>query len=336
MTWTRPLLLFAAPVAVVLLLWLHRVRWGRVRRLLSALGGAAGSRPGRGHRVPVLVAAGCLGLALAGPVGPGPAPAPESARPDVQGAAATVVAAAGAVDVVLAVDVSRSMGALDGAPDRASAARMAALRVATLEGISRVGLVAFAAAAHLLVPPTGDRGLVLLHLDGLTPDALTAQGTDLAAALQAAVDALPPAELGRRRAVVLISDGEGFQEDNALAAAAARAGREAVAVHAVVVGTPEGAQVPGRAGQSTRARPEVLRRVARETGGLAASAAGGEVSALLAELGGAQAAPGLRGGAGRSGEGARGLHLAPALALVALLALLGDAARTGGIRRRVS
>jgi Ca-activated chloride channel family protein len=214
---------------------------------------------------------------------------------------------------------------------------MAALRIATLEGVSRVGLVAFAAAAHLLVPPTVDRGLVLLHLDGLTPDALTAQGTDLASALRAAVEALPPAEAGRRRAVVLITDGEGFQGDNPLEAASVRAEREGVAVHAVVVGTPGGARVPGRAGETTRARPDALRRVARETGGLTASAAaGGEVSALLAALGGAQAAPGLRGGVGRSGEDAPGPHLAPALALVALLALLGQTAQTGGPLRRAS
>lgn len=341
MTWTHPVLLAAAPLALAVLFWLQRARGARVRRLFVALGGSPERAAERSGRLPALLAAGCVGLGLAGPVLSEPGLPPEGSRSDgtdVAPARASASAPApvpGGVEVVLAVDVSRSMAALDGAPDRISAARMAALRVATLEAISRVGLVAFAAAPHLLVPPTADRGLVLLHLDGLTPDALTAQGTDLAAALESALDALVPAGSGTTRAVVLVSDGEGFQDQGTLDAALARAGRERVAVHTVAVGSAEGAPVPGRPGETTRAQPEALGRIARGTGGMAA-VAGGEVAPLLADVGRAREAPGPNGLAGPTGGDVTGRHLAPGLALVALLALLADLARGGGGRRRAA
>lgn len=312
MTLQHPWVLLAAPLVAALLVTWDTLRRRRVGRLAEAVGMRSGL-PRASVRTALAVAAGVLAvLALAGPG------VRVSSRPGDGGSPD----GSGVLDLVLAVDVSRSMAADDGAPHRAAAARLAATRLATLPGAARVGLVAFASRAHLLVPPTGDRGLVQVHLDGLEPEAFTAQGTDLAAGLEAALDAAAGAGGASARAVILVSDGEGFEAGTALPAALARAGREGVPVHTVMVGTPAGAPVPGAPGETTRARPEVMERIAAATGGRSARASEGvEMAALVEALeGGEGARPGQAPGS------APLVHLAPALALLAALALVAEGA----------
>lgn len=282
MTWAHPLLLPGAAAAALLVIVLDRARGARLRRLGVALGETRPRPADTAGTLLTAAAAFLVGIALAGPARAAP-PTPDSAPVEESDVAA------GAPDVILLLDVSRSMAAADARPDRSREARRAALRLLTSGGVGRVGLVVFAAEAYLLAPPTADRGLVILHLEGADPGAATAQGSDLAAGLAGALDALALAPPGADRTavpgvIVLFSDGEGFQEEEELRTVLGRARRSGVVVHGVRVGTEEGAPIPGVSGSPvTRAGPATLDRIARATGGRSLSAGDG---AALVGLGG--------------------------------------------------
>ena len=300
MTWGAPEWLWLIPLAWVVAGVSEARRERRRRALFRALGVPVDAALTGARFALVLLALSSLGVALAAPAGPA-SPVP----------ATTAEAGGRGKDVILLMDVSRSMAARDVSPDRGSLGRMAALRVAT-GAEARVGVAAFAADAHLLVPPTEDRGLVALYAEALDPAMVTGQGSDLAGALEVSVSALP--EGGT---VVLISDGEGFQDDGPLGEALTDARRRGVVVHTVRVGTEVGATVPGvLTGGHTRARPELLRRIADATGGVAVDGDdGGAVGELVARL---------SRGAGPASPGPGAPWPVSWLAAVALILLLGE------------
>lgn len=189
-------------------------------------------------------------------------------------------------DVVLAIDVSRSMAAEDAIPDRLGVATETArslVRALGREPGERVGIVAFAGAAVPRCPLTENLGAALEVLDSLEPGSVEPGGSDLAAALEASLSLLdgdrPEPEGGR--AVVVVSDGE--FHDEGWRTVLARVNAQHIVVHGVAVGDPDrGHEIPvrrpGGRGESvplrhrgevvlTRRRDEVLRAVAAETGG---------------------------------------------------------------------
>lgn len=280
MSWMQPALLWLVVPAWGIVAAVDAWRARRRRILLLALGAQAPAWPGAAGTVLVLVALTLVIAALAGPARPAPTPG---------------AAGAGGGEVVLVLDVSRSMATQDVAPDRSAVARLAAARVASeLEG-ARVGIVAFAARAHVLAVPTGDLGLVLQYAASLGPDAVTLQGTDLACALSVAVEQLTR-DPRRTRAgtVVLLSDGEGFEDPEALTAAVSAARRAGVVVHTVLAGTAEGGSVPGApTGGRSSARPGLMARIASETGGRHTDGRDGRALAALAEALQGASAPAL-------------------------------------------
>ncbi len=169
--------------------------------------------------------------------------------------------------VILAVDVSLSMGAKDVAPSRIGAAQDAVRRFAELAPDNlRIGLVAFAGTALPVVAPTDDRATLVDAVERLG----LGQGTAVGEAIFTALDqlrletdangVLPPS------ALVVLSDGETtVGRSEAEAAAAAR--RIGVPVYTIAFGTPAGTVyvqdrlVPVPVNQGS------LRQVAEETGG---------------------------------------------------------------------
>ncbi|WP_229073564.1 VWA domain-containing protein [Actinoplanes sp. DH11] len=111
--------------------------------------------------------------------------------------------------VMLAIDVSLSMQADDVAPSRIEAAQEAAKAfVNELPASYNLGLVSFAKAANVLVPPSKDRSAVVSAIDGLTLAEATATGEAVFTSLDAirsvpsdGADGAPPAR------IVLLSDG---------------------------------------------------------------------------------------------------------------------------------
>jgi len=182
-------------------------------------------------------------------------------------------------DIVVAVDLSRSMLAEDVSPNRLDRARLAILRLlGRLDG-DRIGLVAFAADAFVQSPLTIDYGAAAMFLRAMQPDLMPVQGTDLGEAMRVSLDAL---DQGARedRVLVIVTDGE--DHEGSMDEQLERAARSGVTVHTVGIGSAEGVPVPDVDDQgrqrgfrrdadgnvvTTRLDETTLRRIAEETGG---------------------------------------------------------------------
>jgi Ca-activated chloride channel family protein len=152
-------------------------------------------------------------------------------------------------DVVIAMDVSRSMMAPDVAPTRLQRAKLLAEDLVSELGSDRIGLVAFAGSAFLQAPLTLDHGAVLSALDELDTDLIPKGGTNLAAAIRASEEAFTKAE-GFSRAIIIISDGEELDADGL--AAARDAATDGVRIFTVGVGSSEGSEIPLAPGEFVR------------------------------------------------------------------------------------
>ena len=150
------------------------------------------------------------------------------------------------VNIIIALDCSRSMLAKDIQPDRLDRAKREIYDLlAMLEG-DRVGLVAFSGTAFLQGPLTIDYQAFNLFLEVLTPDYLPAGGTDLAGALRTAQGAFDPRATSEK-AVILITDGENTGPDDPLQVArdAQKAG---IKLFCIGVGSNDGVPVPAAEG----------------------------------------------------------------------------------------
>jgi Ca-activated chloride channel homolog len=145
------------------------------------------------------------------------------------------------IDILFAVDTSRSMLAEDLTPTRLERARLGIIDfVARLEG-DRVGLIPFAGSAFALCPLTLDYEAFRESLQALDTDLIPRQGTDLASAIKEASRLFD--ETGNNhRVLVLLTDGEDLQGD--VIAAAKDAAKKGMAIYTVGVGSPEGATMP--------------------------------------------------------------------------------------------
>lgn len=181
-------------------------------------------------------------------------------------------------DVLVAVDLSRSMLAQDVTPSRLDRARLAILRlIQSLDG-DRIGLVAFAGDAYLQSPLTADYTAAAMFLNAMAPDMMPIQGTDLGEALRISLDALDQAAR-EDRLIVLVTDGE--DHEGLVEEQLQRAANGGVRIHAVGIGSIEGVPIPEGgpgAGQgfkrdeegnvvTTRLDETTLRAVAERTGG---------------------------------------------------------------------
>lgn len=180
-------------------------------------------------------------------------------------------------DVVLLLDVSRSMRARDVAPDRLGRAVAAVRGLVAHAAGDRLALVLYAGEARLAVPLTLDGAAVAEVAAVADPTSVARGGTDLGAALERALDVLTAAGRGPA-AVIVLSDGE--DAAGRADAAAARCAARGVEVHGLAVGTERGGKIPvevegaeawvrDRAGADVVTRRDLttLRRVAARTGG---------------------------------------------------------------------
>jgi Ca-activated chloride channel family protein len=148
------------------------------------------------------------------------------------------------IDVVVTLDVSRSMLATDLSPNRLERAKQMILKLMDQMPDDRIALVLFAGKAYMQMPLTVDHGAAAIFVSSASPDAITAQGTVFSEALKMSEKAFDPKER-RFKSVVLISDGEDHDED-ALKTADDLAQR-GVMVCTVGIGSAEGSQIPDSA-----------------------------------------------------------------------------------------
>lgn len=183
-------------------------------------------------------------------------------------------------DLVVLLDLSRSMNAADGDLPRLTLAKNAALQALASSPGDRVGLVVFGGSAFLQLPLTANHAAFRRYLDAATTDDLENPATDLSRALAAAATTFEHEGERGFQSVLLLSDGESMEGD--VGPPLKRLRQAGVPVFAVGIGTSEGAPVPadsseapepwhrdhiGRVVQS-RIEEGDLRRAANETNGV--------------------------------------------------------------------
>ena len=235
----QPLLLALALVLPALFVWLlRRSRLQRQRRLarLGALDvvrrlvPAVAFSGGKWRAFRLAVATMLAGIAIAGPR---------------WGRERTVVRSTG-VDLVFAVDASLSMMATDEKPTRLERVKQEIRRLRAASPGDRVGLLAFAGRSYVLSPITVDGGALDLFLDNLDPSVVGQAGSSIASTITQGTNLLALTKSGADRALVVMSDGEGFELQEEVAAAARRAAENNVSLVTVGFGTATGSTIPIR------------------------------------------------------------------------------------------
>jgi Ca-activated chloride channel family protein len=236
MTADRSWLLWLAPLLAVgiglLSVFARRKRIAAARAWSSRMGEEA-ARVGRRSPLVLMLTALLIGVGLAGPRWGRVARTAESK----------------ALNVALVVDVSRSMLAQDGQPDRLTSAVRIGRRLVQDLASDRLALVVFAARPYLLAPLTLDQSAISLQLDALDPSIASEGGSNLGAALTLAREVLLRASEGGDRAIIVLTDGESFDGERAVVSAAADLPDDGITLVTVPLGSVDGSLIPdGRGG----------------------------------------------------------------------------------------
>ncbi len=276
MVFDHPLLLAVAvvlPLALAaLVIAAYRRRRARLARLgsidiVSRLVPQSALRAPRWRAVVLALAALLAGVAVAGPR---------------WGVEQTVIRGEG-IDLVLALDASLSMMAADVEPNRLTRMKQEVRRLRALSSGDRVGLIAFAGRSYILTPLTLDDAALDLYLDNLDPSVVGQAGSSLSRTIRQGVALLLATNTGSDRALVVMSDGEAFEPEEDVRAAARLAAEKGIMLVTVGFGTTEGGRIPIREGRGrtptfkrddqgnivvTRYSPELLRAAAEEAEGV--------------------------------------------------------------------
>lgn len=269
MTWAHPIVLGFVPAALLAAWWtFRRARaadapvFANIHRLWADRRGLSGEPAARTRRVlrGILLAAGAAAVLLA------------LARP--QWGEIAEQSYDRSREVVLALDLSRSMLADDVAPSRLARAKL--LISALLDELKgeRVGLIVFAGSSFVQSPLSADYEVLRDFLDELDPSYLPQGGTDYEHMLRTAVQAFGQ-QGGGDRYLVVLSDGEALDPNWKDLVPSLR--ERGIRVIGLGVGTPAGALVPdGKGGLVkdehggavlSRLEPRTLQELAAETGG---------------------------------------------------------------------
>jgi Ca-activated chloride channel family protein len=144
------------------------------------------------------------------------------------------------IDVMIALDVSKSMLAQDVQPDRLQRARLLVTRLIDRLQNDRVGLVLFAGRAYLQMPLTSDHSAAKMYVNTASTQSVPTQGTVIAEALTTCNNAFDEKQK-KYKAVILITDGEDH-DPNALETAGKMV-EEGVVIHTIGVGSTSGSQI---------------------------------------------------------------------------------------------
>lgn len=147
------------------------------------------------------------------------------------------------IDVMLTLDVSKSMLAQDIKPNRLERAKQILARLIDKLPDDRIGIVVFAGRAYLQMPLTTDHAAAKMYLSSATPDVVPTQGTVIGDALKMSFAAFNTKEK-KYRSIILLSDGEDHDE-NAVKLAKALAS-EGVSINTIGIGSPEGSLIIDR------------------------------------------------------------------------------------------
>lgn len=183
------------------------------------------------------------------------------------------------IDIVIAVDTSRSMLADDVKPNRLEVAKREIEDLLNVLEGDRIGLVVFSGSAFTYCPLTSDYGAFRLFLNDINTNSIPLGGTALAEAIKKGISTFE-ANSKNHKAIILITDGESHEDDPQKAAADAK--EQDVAIYTVGVGKKDGSYIrikdesgqerllKDRQGQVVKSRLDeiTLNKIALATGGL--------------------------------------------------------------------
>ncbi len=176
-------------------------------------------------------------------------------------------------ETIFIFDISRSMLAEDLAPNRLSHSATVARSIVESRPGDSFGIVVFSGSGVVFLPTTEDRTAVDRYLNSLHPSILTVPGTDIAAGIDAAIEAFPESTEATRT-LILFTDG-GFLSGDARRAAR-RALDMGVPLHVVGAGGDEPVRIPLDGGWvvntngeivTTRLRMDVVKTIAKAGSG---------------------------------------------------------------------
>ncbi len=144
------------------------------------------------------------------------------------------------IDVMIALDVSKSMLAQDIKPDRLERAKQVISKIIDRLNNDRIGLVIFAGKAYLQMPMTTDHSAAKMYLSATSPDDVPTQGTVISEALKMSYAAFNTKEK-KYRSIILITDGEDHDED--AIKVTKQLAEEGVMVNTIGIGSPGGAPI---------------------------------------------------------------------------------------------
>lgn len=181
------------------------------------------------------------------------------------------------IDIVFAIDVSKSMLAEDVAPNRLEKSKQVVSQIINQLGTDRIGIVGYAGGAYPVLPITSDYSVAKMFLQSMNTDMVSSQGTALSDAIELSTTFFDNPQTSKL--IILVSDGEDHGEG---AEEAAEKAKEAgVKIISVGIGTEKGGPIPikknGRTESYKRDRtgeivvtklyPDALKRIADRTKG---------------------------------------------------------------------
>jgi len=191
------------------------------------------------------------------------------------------------LDILIALDTSKSMLAEDVLPNRLDRARLAIKDLMKKLHGDRVGLIVFSGKAFLQCPLTLDYSGFMLSLDDVDVDSIPMGGTSISSAIYTAMGSYEGGKK-KHKILILITDGEDLEGGIEKAIEAAKA--DGIDIYCVGIGDPEGELIPmtDNTGKrvfmkdmdgnvvKTRLEENILQRMAIETGGIYVRATGAQ------------------------------------------------------------
>ncbi len=193
-------------------------------------------------------------------------------------------------DIIIAMDVSKSMLAEDIKPNRLEKAKQFLAKLLTKLPDDRIGLIWFAGKAYLPMPLTADQGAANLFIQSASPESVPTQGTVIGEALKLSAESFPK-ESKRFKVVILITDGE--DHDETANERAKELKEQGIVVIAIGLGSTDGSPIPDKETNDfkkdklgntvvTKLNENLLKQIAANNGGLYGNLQNNE--ALLKEV----------------------------------------------------
>ncbi|WP_396165417.1 VWA domain-containing protein [Flavobacterium sp.] len=146
------------------------------------------------------------------------------------------------IDIVFAIDVSKSMLAEDVAPNRLEKSKQIVSQLINQLGSDRIGIIAYSGSAFPVLPMTSDYAVAKMFLQTMNPGMISSQGTSIDQAIDLAANNFFDKKDKTNKLLVIISDGEDHSDNAQNAAEDAQ--KLGLKIITVGVGTENGGPIP--------------------------------------------------------------------------------------------